>query len=112
MANCYPRADSVRRNPSNRRMDRLDNGNNTPAKTNRRNNNRNGREERRTKDGRAKSRGTSSRNECKRKEKAKKPSKQLLSLPQAAAPSSLFFQLYNCVLLDCQTNQNLICIKQ
>src|SRR3989337_2252975 len=106
MANCYPRADSVRRNPSNRRMDRLDNGNNTPAQTNRRNNKRNGREERRTKDGRAKTRGASSRNDGRRKEngkekkKLKSYQKQLLILPQAAAPSSLFFQLYNFIPLE------------
>src|SRR3990170_3798402 len=97
---------SIYRNPSHRRMDWLDNGNNTPAETNRRNNNGNGREERRTKDGRAKTRGTSSRNDGRRKEngkekkKLKSYQKQLLILPQAAAPSSLFFQLYNFVLLE------------
>jgi len=42
-------ARSIYRNSSDRRMDRLNNGNNAASKTNRRNHNRNGREKRTTK---------------------------------------------------------------
>jgi hypothetical protein len=96
LANRNTRTRRLRRYLGNRRMDWLDNGNNPPAETNRRNNKRNGRKERR-----AKTRGASSREHSRRKEnekeKLKQPKAVLLIMPQAAAPSSLFFNLYNIV---------------
>ena len=84
LADSYSSAYCFRGNLGHRCMDWLDNGDNTPAETNRRNNNGNGREERRTKDGRAKTRGTSSRNDGRRKENGKEK-KKLKKLSKAVA---------------------------